>query len=204
MTVASLLGYAAYHAREKWEFTYIDFPLDARLTEFPRPEGLTVRIATPADVARLESEVIGHREGSEANERRYLPRIGTSDLCCFLGERDGRIVHYSWVFLDAATSPLFEVPFDRSHARPGDVYVGPVFTDATARGFIYPYVLAQIVRHLRELGTAKRIIVLVRGGRDSAVNFYRKIGFSVMTGVTRSRPWALGVVARLLPRSETA
>ena len=204
MTLTSLLDYAGYHARDKWEFTYIEFPLAAKLTEFPRPEGLEVRIATRADVPRLEAEVIGHREGSEANERRYLPRIGTPDLCCFLGERDGRIVHYSWVFLDAKTSPLFEVPFDRSHARAGDVYVGPVFTDSTARGFIYPYVLASIVKHLRGLGTAKRIVVLVRGGRDSAVNFYRKIGFTVMSGVTRPRPWVLGVVARFLNRKETA
>lgn len=203
MTLRTLLDYVAYHARDKWEFTYIEFPLDARLTEFPRPEGLEVHIATREDAARLEAEVLGHREGSEANERRYLPRIGTSDLCCFVGERDGRIVHYSWVFLNAATSPLFEVPFDRAHIEAGDVYVGPVFTDSTARGFIYPYVLAQIVAHLRSLGTPRRVIVLVRGGRDSAVNFYRKIGFTVMRGVTRPRPWLWRLAANFLKKTET-
>lgn len=198
MTLKSLLAYATYHARDKWEFSYIEFPLDGRLAEFPRPEGLDVRVATRADATRLEHEVLGHREGSDAVERRYLPRIGTDDVWCVIGERQGQIVHYSWVFLDATTSPLFEVPFDRAHARPGDVYIGPVFTDSTARGFIYPYVLAKIVTDLRARSGTKRIIVLVRGGRDSAVNFYRKIGFTVMTGVSRRRPWVLGLVARLI------
>ena len=176
---------AAYHWRDKWEFHYLEFSLDARLATFPQKEPLTVRVATADDVVRLEAEIFSRPDGPDGYDRTYLPLIGTANVRCYLAERAGTIVHYSWVFLDAATSPLSEVPFDPARIRAGDVYVGPVYTDSSARGFIYLYVLGRIVEDLRQAGVATRVIVLVAGGREAAVNFYKKMGFREIVNATR-------------------
>lgn len=184
-----------YHWRDKWEFHYLEFGLDAKLAAFPQKEPLEVRVATADDIVRLEAEIFSRTDGPDAYDRTYLTLIGSDNVRCYLAERAGIIVHYSWVFLDASSSPLTGVPFDPAKIRPGDVYVGPVYTDPAARGFIYLYVLGRIVEDLRNAGAASRVIVLVAGGRQAAVNFYKKMGFREIANPTR------GDVFRLLRRA---
>ena len=187
-------NHAVYHLQDKWNFVYLEFPLDGNFVEFPKLEGLDSRIATVSDVVHLEAEFFGSSKWPDDYDRRYLPLIGSSGVWCFLGERDGKLVHYSWVFLDASSSPLAEVPFEVSRLKPGDVYIGPVFTDPSARGFVYPSVLSTIVGKLREHVDSKRILVLVAGDNRPAISFYKKMGFREIAGNTRGG--ALGFLWR--------
>lgn len=180
--------YAVYHLKDKWEFIYLEFPLHAPLAAFPVNESVQVRIAVPSDVDRLETCLFARMTGPDIGDRRYLPLIGRDDVRCFLAERDGAPVHYSWVFLDARTSPLRDVPFG-GRIDDEDVYIGPVYTDPSARGFIYPHVLTAIIRHLREGGRVGRVLVLVAGNNRAAVSFYRKMGFREIPPAARRRFW---------------
>ncbi len=170
-------SYARYHWREKWEFHYLEFSLTDTLAAFPQKDPVEVRLATRSDIPALESDVFSRDPGPDAYDRRYFALIGRDDVRCYLALRDGTIVHYTWVFLDASTSPIREVPFNPALLRSGDVYVGPVYTDPSARGFLFLYVLGRVVDDLRRGGAAKRVLVLVAGGRAAAVGFYKKMGF---------------------------
>ena len=197
VSILRMIGsYAAYHLRDKWNFVYFEFSLNRHFVTFPQPEGLQVRIAASGDIDRLEADVFGRLKSSEIYDRRYLPLIGNSKVRCFLGERAGKIVHYSWVFLDASSSPLAEVPFEASRIKPGDAYVGPVYTVPGDRGFVYPSVLSTIVGHLQENLGSTRILVLVAGDNEPAVSFYKKMGFHEIRGAAR-RGGVQGFLRRL-------
>ena len=113
-----------------------------------------------------------------AYEKRYFRFIGEPEIKCFLVEHDGRLVHYSWVFLDASRSLLADVPFDQSKLTANDALIGPVFTNPNARGLMYfHHALSAIFDYLKNHSSARRVIIFVDGKNPAALSFYQRIGF---------------------------
>lgn len=185
-----LREYFVYHLDSKWHFVYLGFALEKEFSRIPESSKLTVRVAEEADLPRIERELFPEMTGEQEDEKKYFGLIGTSGICCFVAERDGRLVHYSWVFLNASASPIIDTPFKRSLLRVGDSYVGPVFTVPGARGFIYPQVLANIVRYLKGRPGLARIVVLVQGKNPAAVSFYKRMDFAVIENAHHRPAWS--------------
>lgn len=185
-----MLGAAAgavrYHLVDKWQFVYFEFTLANPLPIVPRPEGLACRLATSADRTRIVADVFPDLVGAFAYDRRYFDAIDADpDLTCYLAESDGKIVHYSWVRRDASRSPLPVLPFGPT--RPGDAYIGPVFTSPKARGLVYPFVLGEVLRDLKAAGSL-RLLLMVDGRRPAALGFYRRLGFALTGPAPRRHP----------------
>lgn len=181
---------ADYHLDSKWDFVYMEFQLTKEFARLPAMEGLIVRTASPADLPRIRNELFPEMTGEQEYDRRYFELLGKTGVSCFVAEREGRLLNYSWVFLDAAKSPLVDVPLDRRVLHQGDVYVGPVFTVPSARGFIYLQVLSAIVATLQQSGDARRIVLFVQGRNPAAVSFYKRLGFTEIANAAVRPAWA--------------
>lgn len=179
-----------YHLDNKWHFVYLQFELRDHFTGIPMSDSLAIRIAGMEDIEQIRVQLFPEMKGEQVHEKKYFDRLNRRDVRCFIAERDGKLVHYSWVFLDAGASPLAAVPFDRRKLRPGDVYIGPVFTAPGARGFIYPQVLAEIIRHLKSDPSAARLLLLVYGRNPPAVSFYKRLGFLEIDNPEPRRVWS--------------
>ena len=177
---SAIRTYLSYHLKDKWGFVYLEFCLNEPEKFFTIQEPINVRIATPADLTRIETELFPYMLDALYYDKRYFNLLGQPGVKCFLAECRGRLVHYSWVFLDASLSPIVEVPFDRSQLRAKDAYVGPIFTSPDYRGFVYLQVLSAILRFLRDEVSCERALVLVQGKNPSAVSFYKRMGFKVI------------------------
>jgi len=192
-------NYLAYNLDSRWDFVYLQFRLDREFTRVSISAALTVRVATPADLGRIQAELFPEMKGEQAYETRYFDLLGHDRVRCFVAEREGRLVHYSWVFLDAHTSPIMDTPLDQRKLRKGDVYIGPVFTSPMARGFIYPQVLSSIVRYLKDTPGATRIVLLVQGRNPAAVTFYKRLRFEEITGAATRPAWS-SLLKRVMPK----
>jgi ribosomal protein S18 acetylase RimI-like enzyme len=183
-------AYLSYNLDSKWDFVYLAFVLKQDFPRVPMADGLVVRVATLADLDRVRAELFPEMTGEQAYETRYFDLLGQDRVRCFVAESDGLLVHYSWVFLDARMSAIIDTPFDRSKLRPGDVYIGPVFTTPKARGFIYPHVLSSIVHYLRETPGATRIVLFVQDRNPAAVTYYKRLGFDDIAAAATQPAWS--------------
>jgi ribosomal protein S18 acetylase RimI-like enzyme len=175
--------YLVYHLIDKWHFVYLEFSLEQRITSFQINPPMTVKVATFEDLDRIKSEIFPSLKGELNYEKRYFDFLGQEGIMCFLAEKDGKLVHFSWVFLDAFKSPMMDVPFDKSMLKKGDAYIGPIFTNRAARGLVYLQVLSKILLYLKENGYANRVVLFVEGRNSSAVSFYKRLGFREMAHV---------------------
>jgi ribosomal protein S18 acetylase RimI-like enzyme len=177
----TVAGYAAYHLKNKWRFVYFEYHLEQGTFSFKGNETITVRIAAPEDLGRIKSEIFPLLDAATSYDIRYFELIDQPMTNCFLAETGGRLVHYSWVFTDALSSPLMDTPFDKSKLTNDDAYIGPIFTSPAARGLIYLHVLPVIVGYLQENSRVKRILLLVDGTNPAAASFYKRLGFKEIT-----------------------
>lgn len=171
-------GYLIYHLSGKWRFVYFEWPLEQEISSFQLKDPITVTIATLEDLDRIKAEIFPLLVGDLSYDRRYFELISHPNIRCFLAERDNKLVHYSWVFLEAFNSPIMDVPFNKSKLKYGDAYIGPIFTSPAARGFIYLQVLSTILHYLKNNAGAQRVLILMDGRRRSAVSFYKRLGFT--------------------------
>lgn len=168
--------FVRYHLVDTRQFVYFEFLLDKPIPTFAAPPGCVAREATSADRSQVVHDVFPDLVGDLAHDRHYFETLGADEgVRCFLGEVNGRIVHYSWVILDARQSPVASLPI--GPLREGDAYLGPVFTSPRARGLVYPFVLGIILHELRRLGR-RRVLLMVDGRRPAAVGFYVRLGFA--------------------------
>jgi GNAT superfamily N-acetyltransferase len=184
--VKAIFAYLNYHLISKWHFVYIEFPLQRPIFSFDVKEPLLVRIATPDDMDRIKAEIFPALEGDLSYDKRYFRSLDQPDIKCFLAEKDGKLVHYSWVFMDASSSLLMDVPFDKRNLRQGDAFIGPVFTTPTARGLVYLHVLSVILHYLQSNECARRALGFVDGRNTAAVSFYKRLGFTEIVDAQRS------------------
>ena len=178
-----------YHLDDKWRFVYLQFPLAASVSAMPPNPALDVRVATRADLSRIHDELVPEMQGEQIYDKRYFDRLGDDEVVCFIAERDGRLIHYSWVFLDLFASPLAGAPVDRRSICEGDVFVGPVFTIPAARGFVYPHVLTAITRYLQVRPKARRIVLFVYEKNPGAVAFHKRMGFTEIENAQMRSAW---------------
>lgn len=180
-----IFAYIIYHLNSKWHFVYIEFPLQQPIFSFTVKEPLLVRIATPDDMDRIKSEIFPVLEGDLSYDKRYFRLLDQPDIKCFLAEKDGKLVHYSWVFMDASSSLLMDVPFDKRKLRQGDAFIGPVFTTPNARGLVYLHVLSVILHYLQSNEYARRALGFVDGRNPAAVSFFKRLGFTEIVDAQR-------------------
>lgn len=197
--VRKMRDHLRYHLDDKWRFVYLQFDLSVQTVTMAPNSALTIRVATMADAARIHSELFTEMQGEQSYDKRYFDLLGRDDVLCFVAERGGRLIHYSWVFFDVGASPMVETPVDRRCLREGDVFVGPVFTVPDARGFVYPHVLSAIIRQLQGTLGARRIVLFVYEKNQGAVAFHKRMGFTDIENA-RSRSVAHEMLAKLLIR----
>lgn len=176
--LGSVAQYALYYVADRRSFVYFEFSLAQEPINLQLPEPLLARLATNADLDRINTEIFPLLTGEYAYDQRYFKLLGQEGVLCFLAEQYGKFVHYSWVFTNAEQSPLMDVPFRKSKLKVGDVYMGPVFTSPQARGtWIYPFVITKIIHYLKDYTDKKRLLLFVYGKNPSAVNFFLRMGF---------------------------
>ena len=171
-----------FHLSSKWRFVYFVLSLDEQSFSLKTNEGITVTIAVPQDMERVQSEIFPALNSEMEYEKRYFKFIGENEIKCFLVELDGIFVHYSWVFLDATRSLLADVPFDQNYLTSNDAFIGPVFTNPTARGLIYFHALSAIFDFLKNETSTRRVIVFVDGRNTASLSFYKRLGFEEIVG----------------------
>ena len=126
-----------------------------------------------------------------ANDKRYISRIGESSFKCFIAENEGKIIHYFLVFDKALESPLMQTPFYKEKAYDSDAYLGSAFTLPSARGlWVMPLVLTEIILFLKNNTNATRALVLVHEDTVGAVTFFSRLGFSIIDDACPSGPMA--------------
>jgi len=184
-----IADYLRYHFDHKWRFVYLQFHLAASVSAMPSNPALAVRVATRADLSSIHNELFPEMKGEQIYDKRYFDFLGDDEIVCFIAERDGRLIHYSWVFFDLGASPLDGAPVDRRCIREGDVFVGPVFTIPAARGFVYPHVLTAIIHYLQDLPRARRIVLFVYEKNPGAAAFHKRMGFTEMEGAQIRSAW---------------
>ena len=172
------IGMFRYNFRDRWSFVYFEYLLDLPISSLPIYEPVRVTIATPEDLGRIEVELFPALVGEFEYDRRYFSFLDKKNAKCFLGEKDGRFVHYTWVFVDIFQSPMMDLPFYKDKLRERDAFIGLGFTHPSARGaWIYPYVIKQCLLYLKEQGVARRVLLLVQGRNPAAVQFFKRLGF---------------------------
>lgn len=163
---------------DQWEFVYFYMPVDRSRLTVPDDPAVTIRRAEIADRVRIESELFPCIRESEENDKRYITLLGTPGVHCFLGEWEGRLVHYCWLFEDAHRSPLLDTSFDRRRISDGDAYIGPAFTSPHARGrWIFPKSLSAILVYLADNTSARRLLLFVHKKNPGAIQFFSRLGF---------------------------
>lgn len=159
-------------------FVYFYMPMGRSHLIVPSDPTVTIRRAEIADRTRIEAELFPFVGESEENDKRYIALLGTPGVHCFVGEWDGRLVHYCWLFEDARRSPLLDTPFVQRRISDGDAYIGPAFTSPHARGrWIFPQSLSAILAYCAEKTSTRRLLLFVHKKNPGAVQFYTRLGF---------------------------
>lgn len=170
--------YLKYLFGEQKHFVYFVFSLDQPLPNFHLEDVGGVFLAERKDFERIQAELFPFITEEEENDKRYFKLLGQPGKSCFLAEKEGILVHYTWFFWDAMHSPLLDTPFSKTLIQKGDGYVGPAFTSPVARGtWIYPHVLMSLLSFAKKTAQKRRIILFVNGKNKSAVNFFVRLGF---------------------------
>jgi ribosomal protein S18 acetylase RimI-like enzyme len=180
-----VIGAFRHHLWEKWRFVGFALPPTAPVFSLPgtRPEHIWQ--AGEVDRGRIERELFPELVGEQEYDRKYFQdHLGQSRVRCFLAERDDRLVHYTWVFLDAMDSPVMRLPRIRRKIRANDCYVGPAWTHPKVRGsWLYPAVMRQVIQDVRAIDPARRIVLVVAGSNNPAINFFTRLGFVRLSGL---------------------
>lgn len=170
--------YVKYYFCDQWRFVYLALPLDYPFPSLPPQKELVVYIATPKDQERVEAEIFPVIESKEENDKRFFRLLRENGVVCFLAEKSGRLVHYSWVFTNLRHAPIMHTPFNKKHLRASDVFLGPVFTNPSVRGlWIFPTVLGEIIKYLKNRGEVRRVLLFVDRKNQGAVPFFKRLGF---------------------------
>lgn len=174
-----LLAALKNHLWTKWRFVGFCYPPEKPIFSLPATGAERIWKASSADRQRIQRELFPAMEGTEAaGDKHYFKNLGHESSPCFLAERDGQLVHYTWVFLNALRSPAMKVPLIRRNAQVGDVYVGPVFTHPKARGtWVYPAVLRAVLEFMRTVQPRARVLLVVSGDNKPGISFFTRLGF---------------------------
>jgi len=178
-------AFLVYQVYEKWRFVYFEKCIEKVPFKLPKLEdSIIIREAVEDDIPQIKNDIYPFLTEKEGNDKRYIEKIGTTQVKCFLAERQSKIVHYSLLFENAINSPIMQTPIIKSKINSSDAYLGTVFTIPEARGLrIMPHTVLRIFSHLYKNTSTKRILVIVHKSTFGAEGFYRRNGFNVMNNV---------------------
>ena len=178
-------SYFLYQLKEKWEFVYFETKVEKTPYKLPNlDKSIVIRMAVKVDITQIKNDIYPFLTEKEGNDKRYIEKIGTTQVKCFLAERQSKIVHYSLLFENAINSPIMQTTIIKSKINSSDAYLGTVFTIPEARGLrIMPHTVLRIFSHLYKNTSTKRILVIVHKSTFGAEGFYRRNGFNVMNNV---------------------
>lgn len=176
-----IYAYIKYRLYDQWKFVYFARSLAEPFPQIANQIPLTVWRADPNDLSRIEVELFPLIEKAMSNDQRYFSLLGLEGVHCFLGEKNGRMVHYSWLFTDLTHAPIMYTHFPKRKLKKGDVFIGPVFTDPQVRGaWIFPYVLSKVMEYAKQQISLKRAVLFVDGRNTGAVAFFKRFGFKMV------------------------
>lgn len=166
--VSEVLTLAGQRIREWWSSQNALIMLERDRGPLERDAAdLTFRQATAADAPAYARDI-----GTDSRSS-FTARL-RADVCCFVVESDGRLLHSSWVTTSAAWTREI-----KAYMTPpaGDIYVYESFTRADARGRgIYPFALAGIVTWA-DATDKERVWVAVEAGNEASRRAIGKAGF---------------------------
>jgi ribosomal protein S18 acetylase RimI-like enzyme len=167
-----------YHLKDKWEFIYLEIDITALTFSLPNmDDSLSVRIADRKDISKIETDIGIHLAD---DDREQIQRIGEEGFSCFIGTKNGKVIHFFIVYESAINSLLAKTPFEKKKIYKTDAYLGSAFTIPEARGlWVVPSSLVKILEHLKNKNI-QRAIVLVHKDTPGAANFYQRLGFKIV------------------------
>jgi hypothetical protein len=177
--------FLVYQVYEKWRFVYFEKRIEKVPFKLPKLEdSILIREAVEDDIPQIKNDIYPFLT-ERGNDMRYIEKIGTTQVKCFLAVRLSKIVHYSLLFENAINSPIMQNPIIKSKINSSDAYLGSVFTIPEARGLrIMPHTVLRIFLHLyKNTKQTKRILVIVNKSTLGADRFYRRNGFDVMNKI---------------------
>lgn len=175
--MANFKNLLQYNLKDKWEFTYLTF-------DFAKPvfnlsitdDQLKIYKAKQTDIPKIEEDF-----GTDLTlyDRNEIGKIEKEEgVNCFLGEKNGKLIHYFLVYDNAQKSPLAKTPLNKQFIRADHAYLGSAFTSPDARGgWVVPLTILEIFSHLKEKGNISKAHVLVHKDTRGASGFYQRLGF---------------------------
>jgi ribosomal protein S18 acetylase RimI-like enzyme len=179
-------SYFLYQLKEKWEFVYFETKVEKTPYKLPNlDKSIVIRMAVKVDITQIKNDIYPFLTEKQENDKRYIEAIGSSNVKCFLAEKDNKLIHYSLLFENALNSPLIQTPIIKRKINSRDAYLGSVFTIPDSRGlWIVPHSILNIFSYLHKKTDTKRILAIVHKDTPGAEIFYKRLGFNEMKKVT--------------------
>ena len=180
--LAKVFWYVKYNLFDKWNFIYLEINLNDDIVSMPVVDpAVEIRKARREDLDDFRRDIFPMLTQAEANDVRYIERLGDDDFSCFIAVKNEKIIHYFLVFENSLASPLVKTPFDKALMRPIYSYLGTAFVVPEARGlWLVPSSLSMILKYLRDGVGSKKAYVLVHNDTPGAIDFYLKMGFNIV------------------------
>jgi hypothetical protein len=181
---SKIFDYLQYHIYEKWMLLYFEIDLKDFCFSLPNMNNIIIRQARKEDICKIKLDIYPHLTDKQNFDMRYIDKIGTKDILCFVAEKNNKFVHYFMVFKSALESPLLQTPFKKSLLSQCDAFIGYIFTVPNSRGYwICPQVTLNILDYLKNHTNLKKVFLIVDDDILGARNFFTRIGFNEVLNV---------------------
>jgi len=178
--MANFTDILKYNLKDKWEFTYLTFDFanpvfNLSLTD----DQLKIYEAKQEDIPRIEQDFGADLTPYDRNEIGKIEK--EEGVHCFLGEKNGKLIHYFLVYDNARKSPIAKTPLDKAFTAADHAYLGSAFTSPEARGgWVVPLTILRVFSHLKQKGNISKAHVLIHKDTRGAAGFYQRLGFTAI------------------------
>ncbi len=81
-------AFLVYQVYEKWRFVYFEKCIEKVPFKLPKLEdSIIIREAVEDDIPQIKNDIYPFLTEKEGNDKRYIEKIGTTQVKCFLAER---------------------------------------------------------------------------------------------------------------------
>lgn len=173
--ISQTISYKNYNLYSQWDFVYMHYCLKESKLKFDNKYQDSIFRAKIEDLGKIKVDL--YPKMKDKYDRKYFSKLGEPGLDCFLCEKNGKLIHYSWIFYDILISPLAKTPLGTMGCGNNVVFWGPTFTVPEERGIIYPYIFSKIVKYLRKQNKYHYLINFCHKKNKGAIPFYKNLGF---------------------------